>query len=132
MLTFKINAFIMIHLHICFSMFLCLCDNCVFLPRLFVDIIYMIGYFSMQMDCPECVPSVQCPFYIVLLITQLLKQCNVKRALARDFSSKVGSTAWPATSSAVNRCSDFIALLYWTASSAIVLSKHPRAALHNV
>lgn len=77
-------------IYISVSQCFCLCDNCVFLPRLFVDIIYMIGYFSMQMDRPECVPSVQCPFYIVLLITQLLKQCNVKRALARDFSQRQG------------------------------------------
>lgn len=85
----------------------------------------------MQKEHPDCVLSVQCPFYIVLLITQLLKQCNVKRALARDCSQKQGhQRGW--SSSAVNRCSDFIALLYWTASSAIVLSKRLRAALHSV
>lgn len=58
-----------------------------FFPGL-IDIIYHDWIFQHAKGPPESVLSVQCPFHIVLLITRLLKQCNVKRALARDFSQR--------------------------------------------
>lgn len=84
-------------------------------------------------------PSVQCPFYVVLLVPWSWEQCNVKRALAGFFSPR----PFPHTHSSsshtllillllnagdVYRSSDIIALLYHTESSAIVLSKHLWAA----